>query len=258
LQEAEELYASYRKKLQDVERREKIYLDKASNFENKRKKILEKAYKDAEEIMKGANRRIEEAVEKVVQEGREDKDKIREARSEIREAKKDIHHNRKAFEQEEEKPFRSGETPVVGDYVLVGESDTSGELVDISGKNATVLVNGMKIKSKLDKLIKTTPPKKKKKSSLNRTYSGAENIDLSVSPRLDLRGKRGDEAIKELTLYLDKVVTRGLNEVEIIHGKGEGILHKLVNEYLEQRKEVKEFDIAPWESGGSGCTIVRL
>ncbi|MEX2435598.1 MAG: Smr/MutS family protein, partial [Balneolaceae bacterium] len=254
LQEAEELYASYRKKLQDVERREKIYLDKASNFENKRKKILEKAYKDAEEIMKGANRRIEEAVEKVVQEGREDKDKIREARSEIREAKKEIHHSRKEFEQEEEKPFRSGETPVVGDYVLVGESDTSGELVDISGKNATVLVNGMKIKSKLYKLIKTTPPKKKKKSSLNRTYSGAENIDLSVSPRLDLRGKRGDEAIKELTLYLDKVVTRGLNEVEIIHGKGEGILHKLVNEYLEQRKEVKEFDIAPWESGGSGCT----
>ncbi|MEX0823182.1 MAG: endonuclease MutS2, partial [Balneolaceae bacterium] len=194
LQEAEELYASYRKKLQDVERREKIYLDKASNFENKRKKILEKAYKDAEEIMKGANRRIEEAVEKVVQEGREDKDKIREARSEIREAKKEIHHSRKEFEQEEEKPFRSGETPVVGDYVLVGESDTSGELVDISGKNATVLVNGMKIKSKLYKLIKTTPPKKKKKSSLNRTYSGAENIDLSVSPRLDLRGKRGDEA----------------------------------------------------------------
>lgn len=257
MQESEEIQAETKKRLQEIEKREKIYLDKASNFENKRKKILERAYKDAEEIMKGANRRIEEAVEKIVQAGAEDKEKIKEARSEIREAKKEIHSNRKEFEQEE-KPFRSDEAPQKGDFVLVGESDTIGELIELSGNNATVLVNGMKIKSKLNKLVKTTPPQKINKTSQSRSYGGSENIDLSVKPRLDLRGQRGEEAIKELTLYLDKALARGLREVEIIHGKGEGILHKLVNEYLEQRKEVKEFDIAPWESGGSGCTIVKL
>lgn len=258
MQESEEIQAETKKRLYEIEKREKVYLDKASNFENKRKKILERAYKDAEEIMKGANKRIEEAVEKIAQAGVEDKAKIKEARSDIRDVKKEIHSSRKEFEQEEEKPFRSDELPQKGDYVLIGDSDTSGELVELSGNNATVLVNGMKVKSKLNKLIKTNPPKKDKSASKRRSYGGLEHLDFSVQPRLDLRGKRGDEAVKELTLYLDKALTRGLQEVEIIHGKGEGILQKLVNEYLEQRKEVKEFDIAPWESGGSGCTVVKL
>ncbi|PWN06788.1 endonuclease MutS2 [Rhodohalobacter mucosus] len=258
MQESEELMADYKERLSNLEKREKVYIDKASNFENKRKKILERAYKDAEEIMKGANSRIEEAVQKIVELGKEDKDAIREARSDVRDAKKEISLKR-SLAEEEKKPVRTGETPAVGDTVVIGDSDTTGELIDLSGKQATVLVNGMKIKSKLNKLVKTEPPKKKKKSpAKQRSYGGSEAIDLSVKPRLDLRGKRGDEAIKELTLYLDKAVARGLNEVEIVHGKGEGILHKLVHEYLEQRKEVKEFDIAPWESGGSGCTIVKL
>jgi DNA mismatch repair protein MutS2 len=257
MQESEEMHTEYRSRLMELEKREKIYLDKASNFENKRKKILEKAYKDAEEIMKGANRRIEEAVEKIMESGKEDKKSIKEARSDILDAKKQIHKNREQLE-EKEKPYRSSEKPSVGDYVLIGDSDTTGELVELSGKNATVLVNGMKIKSKLDKLVKTNPPKQAGTPSKQRSYGSSDQIDLSVNPRLDLRGLRGEEAIRELTLYLDKAVARGLREVEIIHGKGEGILHKLVNEYLEQRREVKEFDIAPWESGGSGCTVVKL
>jgi DNA mismatch repair protein MutS2 len=140
----------------------------------------------------------------------------------------------------------------------VGDGSTSGELIELSGKNATVLVNGMKIKSKLNKLTKTQPPGKKQVKKRTRTYGGAQNIDLSVKPKLDLRGKRGEEAIKELTLYLDKAIARNLKQVEIIHGKGEGILHKLVSEYLEKREGVLSFDIAPWDSGGSGCTIVNL
>jgi len=53
-------------------------------------------------------------------------------------------------------------------------------------------------------------------------------------------------------------VMSGLNQVEIIHGKGDGILRKLVQEYLQTRKEVKQYHLAPWEQGGPGCTIVTL
>lgn len=257
MQESEKLLNDYRKRLEEVEKREKVHRDTAENFKKKKDRILEKAYKDAEEIMKGANRRIEEAVEKVMSAGIEDRDKIRDARSDLDRAKKEIHQGKETFETDE-KPHRSDEEPKVGDYVLIGDSDTAGELIELSGKSAKVLVNGMTVRSKLNKLVKTKAPKKESSPARRRSYGGSENIDLSVSPRLDLRGKRGDEAIKELTLYLDKAIARGLHEVEIIHGKGEGILHKLVNEYLEKRGEVKEFDIAPWESGGSGCTLVKL
>ncbi|WP_240596698.1 endonuclease MutS2 [Rhodohalobacter barkolensis] len=255
-QEAEELRLDYQKKLREAEKQERVFREKSEQIDNKRNGIIEKAYKDAEQIMKDANRRIEEAVEKVVSEGRDDKDKIREARSDIESAKKEIHTFRDEFETENEEPVRSEEKPTLGDYVIIGDGNTSGELVELSGKQATVLVNGMKIKSKLNKLTKTSPPKKKKSSS--RSYGSSQDIDLSVKPRLDLRGKRGDEAIKELTIYLDKAIARNLQQVEIVHGKGEGILHKLVHEYLEKRDGVKSFDIAPWESGGSGCTIANL
>ncbi|MCG2588197.1 endonuclease MutS2 [Rhodohalobacter sulfatireducens] len=257
MQEFEQLKREYEKRLRSVEKREKDYEEHQKNIKNKRKKILEKAYKDAEEIMKGANQRIEQAVEKVVSEGREDKEKITEARRDILEAKREIKSDKEKVEQEE-KPFRSKEKPKVGDYVLIEDSNTSGELVELSGKKATVLVNGMKIKSNLNKLVKTNPPKKEKKSIKTRAYSLSEDTDLSVKPSLDLRGKRGDEAMKELTKYLDNALTRGLSQVEIIHGKGEGILHKLVHEHLEKRPEVKSFEIAPWDSGGSGCTVVHL
>lgn len=256
MQESEQLKYEYEKRLRSVEKREKDYQEHQKNIKNKRKKILEKAYKDAEEIMKGANQRIEQAVEKVVSEGREDKEKITEARRDILEAKKEIASDKKKVEQEK-KPYRSKEKPEVGDHVLIEDSNTSGELVEISGNKATVLVNGMKIKSNLKKLVKTRPPKKEKKMK-TRSYSVSADTDLSVSPSLDLRGKRGDEAMKELTKYLDNALTRGLNQVEIIHGKGEGILQKLVHEHLEKRSEVKSFEIAPWDSGGSGCTVVNL
>jgi dsDNA-specific endonuclease/ATPase MutS2 len=39
---------------------------------------------------------------------------------------------------------------------------------------------------------------------------------------------------------------------------GEGILHQLVHKTLNEREEVHSFEIAPWESGGTGCTIVNL
>jgi len=259
MQEADEFSREFRLKLRDAEKRERNYRELTEQFEKKKKKLLERAYKDAEEIMKSANRRIEEAVEKVVSEGREDKEKIREARREIGDTKKEISSKKESLAEEvEENIFRSDEKPQKGDYVLIDDSKAAGELVELSGNNATVLVNGMKVKAKLNKLVKTSPPKKEKKSSFARSYSTSDNIDLSVKPSLDLRGKRGDEAINELTLYLDKAVARGLKQVEIIHGKGEGILHKLVHEYLEKRSEVKSFEIAPWESGGTGCTVVEL
>jgi DNA mismatch repair protein MutS2 len=259
MQEAEELTTDYSKRLHELEKRERVLGEQTTNIDNKRKKILEKAYRDAGDILKTANRKIEEAVEKVVQEGRQDRDKIKEARRDVEGAKTAVRSGQLKLEEEvRNETYRSQEPPIKGDYVLIGESNTPGELVELSGKNATVLMNGMKIKAKLNKLVKTSPPKKEKKSRFKRSYSTSQELDLSVKPSLDLRGKRGEEAVSELTLYLDKAVARGMKQVEIIHGKGEGILHKLVHEYLGKRKEVQSFDIAPWESGGTGCTVVNL
>ncbi len=259
VQKSEEIVREYQAKLTKLDKREKALTDQSDNYEKKKNKILEKAYKDAEEIMLSANRRIEEAVEKVVREGRENKESIKEARKDINQTKAEILDERENLENYNRlKEVASKEKPVVGDFVLIGESDTPGELVELSNQRATILMNGMRIKSTLDKLTKTVPPKKKKKTDHAYSFRVSEGVNLSVKPTLDLRGKRGEEAVAELTLYLDKAVTSGYHEVEIIHGKGEGILLQLVHEHLKERDEVQSYEIAPWESGGNGCTIVTL
>jgi DNA mismatch repair protein MutS2 len=73
---------------------------------------------------------------------------------------------------------------------------------------------------------------------------------------LDLRGKRGEEAVTEVERFLDHGFAAGLQLLEIIHGKGDGILRKRVHEYLRQRKDVASFRLAPWEQGGPGVTLV--
>lgn len=259
IQESDALIRDYQKRISETEKIERLITGQVAQLESKRKNILQKAYQDAESILKSANRKIEEAVEKVVLEGRKDKDNIREARKHIEEAKHEIHSGKMMIESHtHEKGMRSKKKPQVGDYVVIGEGNSVGQLTDISGNNATVVINGMRIKSGLDKLVKTKPPSIKEKPFFTRSFTTSDDLDLSVKPSLDLRGMRGNEALNELTVYLDKAVSRGLKTAEVIHGKGEGILLKLVHEHLANRKEVESFEIAPWESGGTGCTVVNL
>jgi len=57
---------------------------------------------------------------------------------------------------------------------------------------------------------------------------------------------------------LDGALLKGLQEFSIIHGKGEGILQKSIQEYLSRCPWVEEFSFAPPEAGGTGKTIVRM
>ena len=50
----------------------------------------------------------------------------------------------------------------------------------------------------------------------------------------------------------------GQNRIEILHGKGTGVLKKMVKEILDQHERVKNYYFAPIESGGDGITIVEL
>ena len=255
VQQAEETERELKKKEKSAEELEQKLRNKTEDFDKKRKKKMEEAYAEADRIMETANQRIEEAVEKIAAAGNENRDLVKEARREIEHTKKVIRE--KKSDLEIKRPGKPSEPPKVGDYVTVGESGTAGEVVEVSGKQVKILVNGMKIKSKLKDIQKAEKPEPAKKST-TRTYKGSDNIDLSVKPKLDIRGFRGDDAIKELEGYLDRASARGLNRVEIIHGKGEGILKKLVHEYLETRNEITRFSIAPIEHGGAGCTIVEL
>jgi len=82
--------------------------------------------------------------------------------------------------------------------------------------------------------------------------------DLGYAVRLDLRGRRADEALAELEGFLDASLLRGASQVEVIHGRGTGALRKEIHAYLRTAPSVASFTLANEDRGGDGMTEVTL
>lgn len=78
------------------------------------------------------------------------------------------------------------------------------------------------------------------------------------SLRVDLRGKRADVALEELSRFLDGALLSGRSTVEIIHGRGTGALRKEVHAFLKSFPAAIAFSLAPEDQGGDGVTLVEL
>lgn len=236
------------------------YLNKLEGLNRERDKIREKALIEAKSIMDQANQRVERAVEEIVSKKKADKKQIKKIRDEIEQEKDSIESNLEMVKEKRESQFkRSKNPPEVGDFVRFLDGNTTGELVEHKGNNATVQADGLRLRTKFKNLVKVEPPKKKKtKPARVHALSGDSTLKESISPRLDLRGKRAEEALKDVTTYIDKAVFRGMNQLEIVHGKGTGILKEQIHKYLGDRSDVKTFTLANEDFGGAGCTIVTL
>ena len=150
------------------------------------------------------------------------------------------------------KPVEQEKIPLkVGDRIKYRSH--RGELLAIRGENATILIDGMKMRVPLSQLKRSGDlPKaaaaKKKMAKVTVEKSGA-----SVS--IKLLGMYGDEAIEKVDKFLSDALVNGLDEVQIIHGTGSGILSRLVTEYLQSHPKIRKFYRMP---GNLGVTIVEL
>ena len=81
------------------------------------------------------------------------------------------------------------------------------------------------------------------------------DILTSKSPRLDVHG----ETYESVSLYIMNFIEDNYKLVnrfiDVVHGKGEGILKKRVHEILKNNKKVKDFYINNWNVGE---TIIEL
>ncbi len=75
---------------------------------------------------------------------------------------------------------------------------------------------------------------------------------------LDMRGQRADVALGQLENFLDKAILNSRESVEIIHGRGTGVLRKEVHNFLRSFPGIESFALAPEDRGGDGMTIVYL
>lgn len=75
---------------------------------------------------------------------------------------------------------------------------------------------------------------------------------------IDLRGKRADVALSELSQFLDQCLLSGRESVELVHGRGTGVLRKEIHSFLRTFPGIDNFTLAPEDRGGDGMTIVNF
>ncbi len=259
-QHAEELKAKFENLKIKAEKDRNRYLNKLDGINKEKEKIRQKALTEAKSIMDQANRKVEQAVEKIVEEKRTGKKDLKEIRSEIDQEKSSIEQSLDDIKEKREARFHKSETPPkVGDHVRFLDGNTTGELVEVNNKQAVVQADGLRLKTKYKNLVKVEVQKKKrKKARSSGVIKGDSKLKENIKPTIDLRGYRADQALDEVMHYLDRAIFRGMHQVEIIHGKGDGILKDQIHSYLNERSEVKSFQLAREDFGGAGCTLVKL
>ena len=148
--------------------------------------------------------------------------------------------------------------PKVGDDIVVlsyGQRGTLTNQLKDGRWEAQVGLIKMTLEEKEFDLVQAqqeTPVKKKQVNVVKR--AGGKGPQA----RLDLRGKRYEEAMEALDAFIDQALLNNMAQVDIIHGIGTGVIREGVTKYLQRNKQVKSFGYAPQNAGGSGATIVTF
>lgn len=149
----------------------------------------------------------------------------------------------------------------VGDAVLVKSYGQQGELLSKRSKHKWEVQIGI-LRMEIDEndLEKISHKQlRKEERAKEKASSGVRTTQTrQTSARLDLRGHRYEQAMSELSTFIDHALLNNLSSVTIIHGKGTGALRKGTQEYLRSNPRVKSFDYAAPNNGGDGATIVNL
>ncbi|NOY51256.1 MAG: endonuclease MutS2 [Chlorobi bacterium] len=256
------------------------YTNLLTELEKSKKQFIADAKEEALRIIESSNKVVERTIREI-KEAQADKAKTKEIREQLEKSKdalREIKNEREKIKEKNEKiKEKRGKTQdkdteaandkitegtsglAPGDHVRVKGTDMLGELHSISGDEAFVNVNDIKLKTSLRKLVRAKKPKTKTKL-LKSSFSGiAKDINQKAANfrlSLDLRGMRVDEAMSELQRYVDDAMILSIKEVSILHGKGNGILRPVIREYLRSVDEILSFGDAPLDQGGAGITKV--
>ncbi len=225
-----------------------LYEKNLKELKSKKNKILEKAREDALMLISEANKKIESAI-KEIKENKGERNAIKSAKKEIIEFKKRINKQNEQIEKSTKRDFKKG------DWVTVRNSNSSGsiELIDEKKNSALVVIGSLKVNVNLNELLLS-----KKNNSEVHKFNKIDYYSSLQSIKLDIRGKKPEEAEFEVIRFIDDAYSSNTKEVEILHGKGTGALRETVTEILKSHQFVESFHFAKIELGGEGLTIVKL
>jgi DNA mismatch repair protein MutS2 len=239
----------------------KEYNELKTHLDTERKKLINKAKEEAKQLVRDANQKIEQTIREI-RESKAGKEETRVLRKELEvfdQSLKPEFVQATVVEEPEIKVI--GGTIDVGDLVRIKGQSTVGEVLNLKDGEAQISIGNLKSNVKLNRLEKIS--RKEYRAQTVENVPRMQGIDLNekmsnFSYQLDLRGKRGEEALQEVDAFIDNAIMLGSPELRIVHGKGDGILRNLVRNRLRSYKQVQSLADEHADRGGVGVTIVRM
>ncbi|MFK7981585.1 MAG: endonuclease MutS2 [Saprospiraceae bacterium] len=259
----EEKLAVSEEKAKQLEKLIKNYDELHKNLEYRRKKQKLEAKEQALQNTAQDNRLLENWIRELKENEKlaeaEKLKKAKEIAKKVRIERKEIVEEVQELKEEiyyKPERTRSAKPIEVGDFVKLKTGGATGQVESIKKNKAVVQMGIMHMTVSVRDLQQAGEPLEIRRTKSIQVDTTAANAKFES--KIDLRGMSKEEALAVLQEFVDQALIASVSNLEIIHGKGTGVLRKAVRRKLREYKDIQSIDFAPPERGGDGLTIVQL
>lgn len=243
-----------------------------SRLQADKQNIIRDAKAEAEQILASSNKLIENTIHEI-KKAEAEKERTKQARKKIQDAistfgqskapdhQKEVAHKLAHKQLKKPKPSQApgSKPPKEGDRVKIAGQNGTAILESLNGKEATVLLGSMRMRIAYHKLSKVggkAPQLAQQQSTFSHLADEINEKTLRFNAKIDLRGERLEDALEKVRNFVDEAIMLRMHEVQILHGKGSGILRDHIRRYLKSVPEVITCHDEHIDRGGHGITIV--
>jgi len=219
-----------------------------SYLEENKKVLIREAKEQAKNIILDANKLVENTIAEI-KSNNADKEKTRDLRENLnRELEKNtvkVEPPKPAIAEEELKP---------GDWVKLTDSETTGQVIELIKDNVVIAIGDLRTVAKKKRVVKVS--KSAVPKELRRSVNSYTSDLSNFSPEIDVRGMRTEDALAAIERLFDRALMMGFGNLKILHGKGDGILRKMIRQYLKKYDQIDRLEDEHADRGGDGITYV--
>jgi DNA mismatch repair protein MutS2 len=222
-----------------------------SYLEENKKALIKEAKDQAKNIILNANKLVENTISEI-KSSNADKEKTRTLRENL-----NIELQKNTVKPSASKPQATDDEELKpGDWVKLTDSETTGQVLELIKDNVIIAIGDLRTIAKRKRVVKVSRSSVPKE--IRKSFSSHTGDVASFSPEIDVRGMRTEDALSNIERLFDRALMMGYGNLKIIHGKGDGILRKMIRQYLKKYEQVDRMEDEHADRGGDGITYVYL
>lgn len=234
----------------ELDKLQKQYQELVDFYQESKHNLLTKARQEVGELLQTTRKQLDKIANTKFEKGTES---LKGARDEVKKIEERYKLSELSKPVITDKPIKELK---VGQKVKLIGSESVGEVIAIAGQMVDVAIGQLKVRVKKHTLVQGGQQQEQSRSGSGHKVSIQQR--QSFESKIDIRGKSGQEAQDLLERYLDDALVLSVHEVKIIHGRGTGVLKKLVKSIFGKSKHVSELKEEHLDFGGDGVTIVKF